>query len=54
MQRAFGLSIPQTLDDVCDPARLALAVCPSGTLVVGTVLQAQWPEGVSFARAATC
>jgi hypothetical protein len=20
MQRAFGLSIPQTLDDVCDPA----------------------------------
>ena len=26
MQRAFGLSIPQTLDDVCDPARLALVV----------------------------
>ena len=26
MQRAFGLEIPQTLDDVCDPARLALIV----------------------------
>ena len=26
MKRAFGLDIPQTLDDVCDPARLALVV----------------------------
>jgi len=26
MERAFGLNIPQTLDDVCDPARLALVV----------------------------
>jgi nicotinamidase-related amidase len=26
MQQAFGLSIPQTLDDVCDPTRLALVV----------------------------
>jgi biuret amidohydrolase len=26
MERAFGLSIPQTLDDVCDPTRLALVV----------------------------
>ena len=26
MQRAFGLSIPQKLDDVCNPARLALVV----------------------------
>ena len=26
MQRAFGLSIPQTLEDVCDPVRLALIV----------------------------
>ena len=26
MERAFGLNIPQTLDDVCDPARLALIV----------------------------
>ena len=26
MERIFGLDIPQTLDDVCDPARLALVV----------------------------
>jgi biuret amidohydrolase len=26
MQRAFGLNIPQALDDICDPARLALIV----------------------------
>jgi nicotinamidase-related amidase len=26
MQRAFGLNIPQTLNDICDPARLALIV----------------------------
>jgi nicotinamidase-related amidase len=26
MQRAFGLDIPQTLEDVCDPTRLALIV----------------------------
>jgi biuret amidohydrolase len=26
MERAFGLNIPQTLDDVCDPTRLALVV----------------------------
>ena len=26
MQRAFGLDIPQTLEDVCDPASLALIV----------------------------
>lgn len=26
MQRAFGLDIPQTLEDVCDPASLALVV----------------------------
>jgi nicotinamidase-related amidase len=26
MERAFGLNIPQTLDDICDPARLALVV----------------------------
>lgn len=25
-QRAFGLDIPQTLEDICDPARLALVV----------------------------
>lgn len=26
MQQAFGLSIPQTLEDICDPTRLALVV----------------------------
>jgi biuret amidohydrolase len=26
MQRTFGLNIPQTLEDVCDPSRLALIV----------------------------
>jgi isochorismate hydrolase len=26
MERAFGLDIPQTLNDVCDPARLVLVV----------------------------
>ena len=26
MQRAFGLNIPQTLEEVCDPTRLALIV----------------------------
>ena len=26
MQRAFGLNIPQTLEDVCDASRLALIV----------------------------
>src|SRR5213594_239973 len=26
MRQAFGLDIPQTLDEVCDPARLALVV----------------------------
>ena len=26
MQQAFGLNIPQTLEDICDPTRLALVV----------------------------
>ena len=26
MERAFGLNIPQTLNDVCDPTRLGLVV----------------------------
>jgi len=26
MQRAYGLDIPQTLEDLCDPKRLALVV----------------------------
>jgi nicotinamidase-related amidase len=49
MQRAFGLSIPQTLEDVCDPARLALVVydmqvgivkqVENGPQITGRVLQ---------------
>ena len=49
MQRAFGLNIPQTLDDLCDPARLALVVydmqagivkqIDNGKEITGRVLQ---------------
>jgi len=49
MQRAFGLSIPQTLEEVCDPARLALVVydmqvgivkqVENGPQITGRVLQ---------------
>jgi nicotinamidase-related amidase len=49
MQKAFGLNIPQTLDDVCDPTRLALVVydmqvgivkqIENGTQITGRVLQ---------------
>src|SRR6266446_8446676 len=49
MQRAFGLSIPQTLEDICDPARLALVVydmqvgivkqIENGPQITGRVLQ---------------
>jgi nicotinamidase-related amidase len=38
MQRAFELNIPQTLEDVCDPARLALVVYD---MQVGIVNQIQ-------------
>jgi biuret amidohydrolase len=42
MQRAFGLKIPQTLEEVCDPARLALVVYD---MQVGIVKQvANGPE----------
>jgi nicotinamidase-related amidase len=41
MQRAFGLSIPQTLDDVCDPARLALVVYDMQAGIVNQIENAQ-------------
>ena len=42
MQRAFGLDIPQTLEDVCDASRLALIVYD---MQVGIVKQiANGPE----------
>ena len=49
MQRAFGLNIPQTLEDVCNPTRLALVVydmqvgiinqIKNGPEITGKVLQ---------------
>src|SRR6266516_4453886 len=49
MQRAFGLNIPQTLNDICDPTRLALIVydmqvgivkqIEDGRQITGRVLQ---------------
>jgi len=49
MQRAFGLDIPQTLKDLCDPQRLALVVydmqvgivkqIPDGAQITDKVLQ---------------
>ena len=44
MQRAFGLSIPQTQDDVRDPARLALIVYD---MEVGTVKQIENGEQIT-------
>src|ERR1700674_4883922 len=41
MQRAFGLSIPQTLDDACDPARLALVVYDMQVGIVNQIENAQ-------------
>lgn len=37
MQRAFGLSIPETLDDVYDPTRLALIVYDMQAGIVGQI-----------------
>ena len=41
MQRAFGLSVLQTLDDVCDPARLALVVYDMQIGIVKQIEQGQ-------------
>lgn len=43
MQRAFGLNIPQSLEDVCDPTRLALVVYD---MQVGIVNQIANPRQV--------
>jgi nicotinamidase-related amidase len=37
MQRAFGLNLPQTLEDVCDPASLALIVYDMQVGIVGQI-----------------
>ena len=44
MQRAFGLDIPQTLDDICDPARLGLIVYD---MQVGIVKQIENGEQIT-------
>lgn len=55
MQRALGLSIPQTLADVCDPARMALVVYDMQAGIVkqiknGAEITAQVLRVVSAAR----
>ena len=39
MHRAFGLDIPQTLEDVCDPTRLALVVYDMQVGIVNQIKQ---------------
>ena len=41
MQRAFGLNIPQTLEDVCSPSRLALIVYDMQVGIVSQIQKAQ-------------
>ncbi len=45
MEHAFGLDIPRTLDEVCDPQRLALLVYDMQVGVVG-----QLPDGAEITR----
>src|SRR6187551_3128838 len=57
MHRAFGLNIPQTLEDVFDPARLALVVYDMQVGIVnqvsnGAEITANVLEVVEAARAA--
>jgi nicotinamidase-related amidase len=44
MKRAYGLSIPQTLEEVCDPLRVALLVYD---MQVGILSQIQNPEQIT-------
>jgi len=41
MQKAFGLNIPQTLEDVCDPSRLALIVYDMQVGIVSQIANGQ-------------
>jgi hypothetical protein len=67
MQRAYGLQVPQTLEEVCDPRRLALIVYDmqvgilsqihEGAAVTGKiteVLGAARDAGVRTSSLATC
>jgi nicotinamidase-related amidase len=40
MERAYGLEIPQTLEEVCDPSRMALVVYDMQVGVLGQIEQA--------------
>jgi nicotinamidase-related amidase len=40
MERAYGLEIPQTLEEVCDPTRLALVVYDMQVGVLGQIERA--------------
>jgi biuret amidohydrolase len=44
MQRAFGLDVPQTLEEVCDPRRMALLVYD---MQVGVLSQIADGDGLS-------
>lgn len=57
MHRAFGLDIPQTLQDVCDPRRLALIVYDMQVGIVkqianGAQITAQVAQVLEAARSA--
>jgi nicotinamidase-related amidase len=45
MERAFGLDVPSTLEDVCDPRRLALLVYDMQVAIVRHV-----PDAPDFVR----
>ena len=48
VHRAFGLDIPQTLEDVCDPTRLALVVYDMQVGIVNQIKNGQEiPTGFS-------
>src|SRR5262245_48921511 len=57
MEKAFGLTIPQTLEDVCNPADMALLVYDMQVGIVsqvpdGAALISQVSEALQIARAA--
>jgi hypothetical protein len=43
MKRVQGLDIPQTLEEVCDPQRMALVVCD---MQIGILTQIKNPEAI--------
>ena len=45
MKGIFGLSIPETLEEVCDPRRVALLVCD---MQIGILSQIKNPEQITL------